>query len=298
MAILKVNQQVFRRAMRIAAHSGLIVAIALFGSWQTASFAQTIPDEDIPEVDPDRRDRTDPDVDDRIDPDTDPDVRDRTDPDADARDRDNPEISSSTRFFCQYTGGQYTVMYNPESRPNEAFPWAIPAEMGGGWTPELRCQEIARRLEDYRPDGLLELQTGTENGYNTVCATSEADSRCRIVFTVPSGQDPTDTRNAVFENLTIANSGETTQGVNTFAGSNSNDSLGQIVNLGKSIFGKRSQPISGTQFRAGMNLRPHLDPADGGTGQAFNRGVPISKQRNRGFNRQEKGLKLQPDQFR
>jgi hypothetical protein len=287
MATLKTYQPFFRSAMRVAAHSGLIVAIALFGSWQTASFAQTSPDEDIPEVDPDIRDR--PDSDDPIDPD---------DRDADVRDRDNPEISSSTRFFCQYTGGQYTVMYNPESRPNEAFPWAIPAEMGGGWTPELRCQEIARRLEDYRPDGLLELQTGTENGYNTVCATSEADSRCRIVFTVPSGQDPTDTRNAVFENLTIANSGETTQGVNTFAGSNSNDSLGQIVNLGKSIFGKRSQPISGTQFRAGMNLRPHLDPADGGTGQAFNRGVPISKQRNRGFNRQEKGLKLQPDQFR
>lgn len=287
MATLRVNQSALSRAIRIVAQSSLGVAIALLSTAHNPSLAQIGPDEDIPEVDPDGSDRIDPD-------DPNADVGD-PDPDADVRRPGDPEITSSTRFFCQYTGGQYTVMYNPESRPNEAFAWAVPAEMGGGWTPELRCQEIARRLEEYRPDGLLELQTGTENGYNTVCATSEADQRCRIVFTVPPGQDPTTTRNAVFDNLTIANSGETTQGVNTFAGSGSNDSLGQIVNLGKSLFGKRSRSLSGTQFRAGMNLRPHLDPADGGTGKALKRGVPITKQQNRS---RSKGLKLQPDQFR
>ena len=67
--------------------------------------------------------------------------------------------ASTSRFFCQFTRGQYTVMYAPKSRPNEAFPWAIPQALGGGWSPELRCLEISRRLERYRPDGLLELQT-------------------------------------------------------------------------------------------------------------------------------------------
>lgn len=286
MATLRVNQPALPRAIRIAVQSSLVVAIAILSTGQSPSLAQITPEENFPEVDPDGSDRIDPDSSDRIDP---------NDPDADVRDPSNPDISSSTRFFCQYTSGQYTVMYNPESRPDEAYPWAIPAELGGGWTPELRCQEIARRLEEYRPDGLLELQTGTENGYNTVCATSEEDPSCRIVFTVPSGQDPTDTRNAVFENLTIANSGETTQGVNTFAGSGNNDSLGQIINLGKSVFGKQNKSISSTQFRSGMKLKPHLDPADGGTGRAFKKGVPITKQQNRGKN---KGLKLQPDQFR
>ncbi|WP_299484629.1 COP23 domain-containing protein [Acaryochloris sp. IP29b_bin.137] len=276
MATLRVNQ----RAIRIATSSSLGIAIALLSTGLTPSLAQDSSVDDIPEVDPDTGERIDPD-----------------DPDADVRTPDDPDITSSTRFFCQYTGGEYTVMYNPKSRPNEAFAWAVPSEMGGGWTPELRCQEIARRLEEYRPDGLLELQTGTENGYNTVCATSEADQRCRIVFTVPPGQDPTTTRNAVFDNLTVANSGQTTQGVNTFVGNGGNDSLGQIVNIGRSLFGKRNRSFQGTQLRAGMNLRPHLDPADGGTGRALRKGVPITKQQNRTRN-SSKGLRLQPDQFR
>lgn len=275
MATLRIDQ----RTIRIAAHSSLGIAIAILSTSFNPSLAQDSSVEDIPEVDPDTSERIDPD-----------------NPDADIR-TDDPDITSSTRFFCQYTGGDYTVMYNPKSRPNEAFAWAVPAEMGGGWTPELRCQEIARRLEEYRPDGLLELQTGTENGYNTVCATSEADPSCRIVFTVPRGQDATTTRNAVFDNLTVANSGQNTQGVNTFAGNGGNDSLGQIVNIGRSLFGKRNRPQSGTQLRAGMNLRPHLDPTDGGTGKAFRKGVPITKQQNRTRNN-SKGLKLKPDQFR
>ncbi len=275
MATLRIDQ----RTIRIAAHSSLGIAIAILSTSFNPSLAQDSSVEDIPEVDPNTSERIDPD-----------------NPDADIR-TDDPDITSSTRFFCQYTGGDYTVMYNPKSRPNEAFAWAVPAEMGGGWTPELRCQEIARRLEEYRPDGLLELQTGTENGYNTVCATSEADPSCRIVFTVPRGQDATTTRNAVFDNLTVANSGQNTQGVNTFAGNGGNDSLGQIVNIGRSLFGKRNRPQSGTQFRAGMNLRPHLDPTDGGTGKAFRKGVPITKQQNRTRNN-SKGLKLKPDQFR
>lgn len=275
MATLRVDQH----AIRIAAHSSLGIAIAILSTGFNPSLAQDSSVDDIPEVDPDTSGRVDPD-----------------NPDADIR-TDTPDITSSTRFFCQYTSGDYTVMYNPKSRPNEAFAWAVPAEMGGGWTPELRCQEIARRLEEYRPDGLLELQTGTENGYNTVCATSEADPSCRIVFTVPPGQDATTTRNAVFDNLTVANSGQTTQGVNTFVGNGGNDSLGQIVNIGRSLFGKRNRSQNGTQFTAGMNLRPHLDPADGGTGKAFRKGVPITKQQNRTRN-SSKGLKLHPDQFR
>lgn len=287
MVTLRVNQ----RAIRIAMQSSLGVAIALLSTGLNPSLAQDSSVDDIPEVDPDTGERIDPDTSEQIDPDN-PDEDVRT-PDT----SDDPDITSSTRFFCQYTGGEYTVMYNPKSRPNEAFAWAVPSEMGGGWTPELRCQEIARRLEEYRPDGLLELQTGTENGYNTVCATSEADQRCRIVFTVPPGQDPMTTRNAVFDNLTIANSGQTTQGVNTFVGNGGNDSLGQIVNIGRSLFGKQNRSLNSTQFRAGMNLRPHLDPADGGTGKALKKGVPITKQQNRTRNN-SKGLRLQPDQFR
>jgi len=279
-----VTKTVYQRTMRRATGVSLGVAIAILGTGLMPSLAQDSSVDDFPEVEPE--------IDEGIDPE---------DPNADIPPPEDPEFTSSTRFFCQFTNGDYTVMYNPKSRPNEAFAWAVPAELGGGWTPELRCQEIARRLEEYRPDGLLELQTGSENGYNTVCATSETDPQCRIVFTVPPGLDPDSTRNAVFENLTIANSGEATQGVNTFVGQNSNDPLSEIVKEGHSLLGKGNQPLKQTQkqtqFRSGTNLRPHLDPADGGTGQALKKGVPITKQQNRTKDG-SKGLKLQPDQFR
>jgi hypothetical protein len=205
-------------------------------------------------------------------------------------------VSKSERFFCQYNKNNYTVMYNPESRPNEAFPWAVPQVMGGGWTPELRCLEIARRLEEYRPDGLQELQTSTENGYNTVCVTTEQNSRCRLVFTVPPNQDPLQTRDSVFENLTIADSGQQTQGVTTYAGGTPTSignlgggSLDELVNLGLSVLSKRGNRPSA----AGIRLTPYLDASDGGTGKALIGGVPLTR-----TVAPSQGRRLQPNKFR
>jgi hypothetical protein len=107
-------------------------------------------------------------------------------------------------------------MYHPESQPNQGYPWATPGTLGGGWTPELRCNEISRRLELYRPDGLVEMRNAVENNYNTVCVTTQKNPSCRIVLTVPPGQDPELTRNRVFQNLTVADTGERTDAVNTF----------------------------------------------------------------------------------
>ncbi|NJM75376.1 MAG: hypothetical protein HC852_05815 [Acaryochloridaceae cyanobacterium RU_4_10] len=182
-------------------------------------------------------------------------------------------------------------MYSPESRSKESFPWAVPQALGGGWQPEKRCAEISRRLEEYRPDGLQELQTSTENGYSTVCATTQSKSACRIVFTVPPGRNPVTTRNAVFQNLTVADSGKMTQGVNTYVSTggesfNLNDNL---VNLGLSVMGGSSSWRTVNNFgdRDGINLRPYLAPSDGGTGASLRNGVS-SRQ----------GLPLNPNRFR
>lgn len=171
-----------------------------------------------------------------------------------------PPVTSGTRFSCQMQNGQYTVMYAPESQPGQLYPWATPTELGGGWTPERRCAEISRRLEQYRPDGLLQLQTGVENGYNTVCVTTQQVASCRIVLTVPPGQDPLITRDRVFENIAVADSGQATDAVTTFAGGD-DDILGQIGNvLGIPGSARSRRPA------ASINLRPFLDRADGGTG--------------------------------
>ncbi|MBD3882790.1 hypothetical protein IFO70_13540 [Phormidium tenue FACHB-886] len=174
---------------------------------------------------------------------------------------------SNVRFSCENVNGDYTVMYSPQSQPGRRYAWANPGQMGGGWTPERRCAEISRRLEFYRPDGLVELRTAIENGYDTVCVTTDAVPSCRIVLTVPEGQDPLATRDRVFSNLTVADSGQQTTAVNTYRG---NGDRGIINQIGEAI-GVDLSGITGRRQRSagaeGINLRPFLDPADGGTGE-------------------------------
>ena len=201
----------------------------------------------------------------------------------------NSQQLSSIRFSCQTVNGQSTVMYSPQSQPGKYYAWANPTGLGGGWTPERRCNEISRRLEFYRPDGLLELQTGVENGYNTVCVTTEAVSSCRIVLTVPPGQSPVAIRDRIFNNLLVADSGEQTTAVTAYQDSG-NGILGQIgqalgINLGGG--GNRST----RQSPSSINLRPFLDTADGGTGARLQNSAPAGGSSG-------SGTRLNPGNFR
>lgn len=174
--------------------------------------------------------------------------------------------SADARFTCEVVNNAYTVMYHPQSQPNRSYEWAKPRAMGGGWSEDRRCQEIARRLEFYRPDGLQELAVGVENGYNVICATTQKNPDCRIVLTVPPGEDPTLMRDRVFENLTVADSGQRTDAVNAIVESGDSNVLGKIENiLGIPIPGQQNHTPMRTT-RGGINLQPFLDPADGGTG--------------------------------
>lgn len=194
-----------------------------------------------------------------------------------------PPTSSGTsqsldpRFTCQYFNGQPTVMYLPEGQPGRSFPWAVPRTLGDGWTAERRCQEISQRLERYRPDGLNELRTGFENNYQTICVTTDRVPSCRIVLTVPPGQNAEIVRDRVFESIAIADSGQMTQGVNAFTGNNNNfvNQLGRLFNV----------PIPNanntTPRRSGINLKPFLATEDGGTGERLTRTTPRSGSSNR-----------------
>ncbi|MEN9520727.1 MAG: hypothetical protein RLZZ381_3315 [Cyanobacteriota bacterium] len=176
--------------------------------------------------------------------------------------------NADTRFNCELVNGEYTVMYYPESRPDQGYAWAIPSALGGGWTPQKRCNAITERFESYRDDGLLELTTGTENGYDTICVTTEVDpTDCRLVLTVPPGQDPQLTRDLIFDNLLVADDGGSTQGVYTFSdrqggGSDILGEIGKVIDgaSGNANNSRKSSPED-------INLKPFLDPADGGTGQ-------------------------------
>jgi len=177
------------------------------------------------------------------------------------------------------------VMYHPESQKGQAYPWATPGRLGGGWTSEKRCNEISRRLELYRPDGLLEMRNAVENNYNTVCVTTQKDSSCRIVLTVPPGQDPELTRNRVFQNLTVADKGEQTNAVNTYVeGERGSQLIERVVNEGLSAIGVGNNSVRRSDS---INLRPFLDPIDGGTGTMLRRGIQA-----------QPNPRLNPDRFR
>ncbi len=197
-------------------------------------------------------------------------------------------ITSATRFTCANYNGEYTVMYQPETQPGQYFAWAKPRRMGGGWDPIKRCNKIAERLERYRPDGLTELQTSSLNGYNILCVTSQADPSCRIVLTVPPDKDPLQVRNNVFENLIAADSGRQTAGVNTY--SPNNGDFENIVNMGRSLFGGSKKRNLASQKR--IDLKPFLDPTDGGSGSQLKKGVELSKPKN------QSGLQLNTDGLR
>jgi len=208
-------------------------------------------------------------------------------------------VSDSTRFTCQFYNGQYTVMYHPESQPDQAYPWATPSPLGGGWSPERRCNEISRRLEFYRPDGLLELRTAIENNYDTVCVTTQQNPTCRIVLTVPPGQNPEMTRDLVFQNLTIADSGQSTQAVTTFVeGPETNGLINQIGTLlNVNLPSANSAPRQREQIRTAtgdINLRPFLDRQDGGTGSFLRGGIRLNSTRSRSGG----GTQLNPNNFR
>lgn len=196
--------------------------------------------------------------------------------------------NSGTRFSCQYYSGQYTVMYQPESQPGRYFAWANPRTLGGGWDARKRCETIAQRLEIYRPDGLVELQTAVENRQNTVCVTSESNPSCRIVFTVPPELDPYVVRNSVFQNLTAAENGEQTVGVNTYTSQGGSNGISSIYNLSRSVLGGK-KPVSS---KDPINLKPFLDRSDRGTATGLRNGVALNRPSTQPSNR------LDPNKFR
>jgi Circadian oscillating protein COP23 len=190
-----------------------------------------------------------------------------------------PSGGAQARFMCESFNNQYMVTYHPVDRPGDKYPWAVPTTMGT-WDANKRCTEIARRLEDYRKDGLQELRTDAKNGYDTVCVTTEKNSECRIVFTVPKGQDAIATRDSVFSNLSMADSGQQTTGVNTFTESG-NTNLGGILGNTNNIpgvgsIGGNTPTSSSPQNKGSINLRPFLSTNDGGTATGFSRLTIIS----------------------
>jgi Circadian oscillating protein COP23 len=197
-----------------------------------------------------------------------------------------PSGGNQTRFRCESVNSQPTVTYYPIDRPGDRYPWAVPSTMGSNWNANKRCSEISRRLEEYRRDGLRELRTEVKNNYDTVCVTTERNDECRIVFTVPKGRDAISTRDSVFRNLTMADSGQRTTGVSTFA-DGGNSGFGDILGT---LGGNNSTSLP-VQNRDSIDLRPFLSTTDGGTATQLR--APTASQQST-----NDAKKLNPNRFR
>ncbi len=106
-------------------------------------------------------------------------------------------VKKSDRFSCELrmdtTRGKdvWTVIYDSDKRIQ---PWlGIVIPMGGGWTPARRCEEIERRLDNYRQDGLVALFSRTvlnTPGQEVICAkTLSNGNNCSLVLTLNVGVD-------------------------------------------------------------------------------------------------------------
>lgn len=118
-------------------------------------------------------------------------------------------VSSSSRFYCELRpdseqGGEiYTVMYRHDKGRK---PWLrLVTTLGGNWSPQARCEEIARRLEGFREDGLLSLtyrdDPNTPTQYVICAKTKASKDGCPLLLTLLRGADPDKMLRQVAESL-------------------------------------------------------------------------------------------------
>ena len=77
----------------------------------------------------------------------------------------------------------------------------------------------------------------------------------------------------MFENLILADRGDATESVTTFTGNGNVDVLSQIGQVLGTDLSTLSQRTGNSG--SGINLKPYLDPADGGNG-AYLQGEPLN----------------------
>jgi hypothetical protein len=105
-------------------------------------------------------------------------------------------------------GEVWTVMYRNDKKKD---PWLkIAATLGGNWTPIERCQEIARRLEIYRQDGLTQLtyrsDPNTPKQFVICAKTNVSGDNCPLLVTLKPNTDPYSSLRYMTEKLTTGTS--------------------------------------------------------------------------------------------
>ncbi len=104
-----------------------------------------------------------------------------------------PSLAGNTTFFCRRSNG-VPVTFARTPRGNvPIIRWVSNSYFPPPWTPQRRCEEVARRFQRNRNNGTLRfITTGTLRGEPVVCAASNKDDRCTsstLLFTLKRGSN-------------------------------------------------------------------------------------------------------------
>ena len=105
-------------------------------------------------------------------------------------------IKKTNRFSCELLQDTnqgkevWTVTYDDDQSKKAWLGIVIP--MGGGWSPAKRCEEIQRRLENFRNDGILSLNYRKDPNtpkQEVICVNTKLSSNCPLLLTLDVGID-------------------------------------------------------------------------------------------------------------
>jgi Circadian oscillating protein COP23 len=124
----------------------------------------------------------------------------------------NTPVGKNDRFYCaerpdMETGEQvWTVIYRHRTKGDQ--PWLkMVSALGPDWLPVERCEEIARKLDIYRADGLVKLSYKLDNRTQQyiICAITKLNLEgCSLVITLKPGSE-TDAYEALREMVSALN---------------------------------------------------------------------------------------------
>jgi hypothetical protein len=106
------------------------------------------------------------------------------------------QAQTGSGYSCGSSDGLPTTIYQSPDDEIPLIRWKT--TLGEVWTPQARCEEVARRFERFDREATLEfLTTGTVNKMPVVCAVAREGEECsdsynsdRVLFTLPVGRNP------------------------------------------------------------------------------------------------------------
>ena len=112
--------------------------------------------------------------------------------------------TAKNKYSCINKEGIYRTVADTQRGRVELITWKSKA-WGSQWTPEKRCQEVTRRLQEFSNEGTLRyVTTGRIGDYNVICVGDKRVSgyACRkdgLLITLQSNDNPTRVMNDLFD---------------------------------------------------------------------------------------------------